>query len=401
MFERKENWMLFLGVQKIIDSGLVAKTGFKPESLTPDRLGKVNIINSRSGKFDDEGINNSDKDIGSDDIGDDRADDLKGDFNSDDNMIGNDGGNDGRSDGGSDEVGDDRADDLKDDFNNDDNVTGNDGGNDGRSDDGLDEVGDDRADDLKDDFNNDDNMKDNDDNGYDNEVNETHTDDEDLNYMKEESIEDENERLKTSPYIFHEEEKEIIPQPPKMQGTKVISQWKIDSMYHKSFSRCSYNQCRWDSNNSLADAVLFKASSVRSWKIEPFPRKPGQRWVFYTIDPAIKNYGLDRKDVAGQFNATSTYQLRSDYSRIFGKLRRVPTPKRNFDKIFDGKQKQVAWFVSHCSTWSKREVYIKRMREIIPVDVFGACGNLTCGESPRRKAEDGEVCLPLLSKHYK
>ncbi|GFR80013.1 alpha-(1,3)-fucosyltransferase C-like [Elysia marginata] len=158
--------------------------------------------------------------------------------------------------------------------------------------------------------------------------------------------------------------------------------------------------CRWEVNNSLADAVLFRAGAIRTWVIKPFPRKPGSRWIMYTNDPAIKNYGLDRDDVGSNFNATSTYQLHSDYPRLFGQLRRVKPPAKDYGRIFDGKTRQIAWFVSHCSTWSKRELYIERMRKIIPVDVFGACGNLTCGASHYR-GNDTNVCLPMLSEHYK
>ncbi|GFR61722.1 alpha-(1,3)-fucosyltransferase C-like [Elysia marginata] len=41
------------------------------------------------------------------------------------------------------------------------------------------------------------------------------------------------------------------------------------------------------------------------------------------------------------------------------------------------------------------------MRKIIPVDIFGACGNLTCAGSQHRKERDKEVCLPMLTDHYK
>ncbi|RUS90662.1 hypothetical protein EGW08_001562 [Elysia chlorotica] len=211
----------------------------------------------------------------------------------------------------------------------------------------------------------------------------------------------ENERLEKSPYIFSEEREKMLRfVTPTMTEMKTISEWQRQTPYTHSFERCRYNMCRWEEDNRLADAVLFRAGAIRTWIIKPFPRKPGSRWIMYTNDPAIKNYGLDRADIGHNINATSTYQLHSDYPRLFGYLRRVKPPSKDYGRIFDGKAREVAWFVSHCSTWSKRELYIERMRKIIPVDVFGACGNLTCGASHYR-GNDTNVCLPMLSEHYK
>ena len=42
------------------------------------------------------------------------------------------------------------------------------------------------------------------------------------------------------------------------------------------------------------------------------------------------------------------------------------------------KTKKVAWFVSHCSTESGRELYVRELQKHIEVDVYGACGPLKC-----------------------
>ncbi|GFO26127.1 alpha-(1,3)-fucosyltransferase c-like [Plakobranchus ocellatus] len=218
---------------------------------------------------------------------------------------------------------------------------------------------------------------------------------------EDEEKEDEFEkyRLENSPYIISPEDEKRLSTPPVMNEMKLISEWKRLIPYKHSFERCRYNMCRWEPNNTLADGVLFRAGAIRTWIIKPFRRKPGQRWILYTNDPAIKSYGLERDDVGHNFNATSTYQLHSDYPRTFGHLQRVTPPKKDYGKIYDGKSRYIAWFVSHCSTWSKRELYVERMRKIIPVDVFGACGNLTCGASHFR-GNDTNVCLPMLSERY-
>ncbi|CAH1800928.1 unnamed protein product [Owenia fusiformis] len=61
-----------------------------------------------------------------------------------------------------------------------------------------------------------------------------------------------------------------------------------------------------------------------------------------------------------------------------------------------GKNKLVAWIVSHCVTNSRREVYVKRLREHIPVDVYGGCGSLTCPDPKNRSA-----CQRHVGANYK
>ena len=57
--------------------------------------------------------------------------------------------------------------------------------------------------------------------------------------------------------------------------------------------------------------------------------------------------------------------------------------------------KLVVWFASHCPTQSRREDYVKELQKYIPVDVYGACGDLTCPKSQRPD------CLRMMSTTYK
>ncbi|KAK6017604.1 hypothetical protein OSTOST_16871 [Ostertagia ostertagi] len=58
--------------------------------------------------------------------------------------------------------------------------------------------------------------------------------------------------------------------------------------------------------------------------------------------------------------------------------------------LINGKTKGAAWFVSHCATNSKREVYVKELKESFPVDVYGGCGHLKCAR--------GGACESMLDK---
>ncbi|CAG5124037.1 unnamed protein product [Candidula unifasciata] len=214
---------------------------------------------------------------------------------------------------------------------------------------------------------------------------------------------EEERRLRQSPFIrFQDFTENTSSSSDVSTSVKLISYFRPDdstTFLPKSFSICQY-KCRYVRNMSRADAVLFQASLIRDNVIPDFYRPPGQRWVFFTSDPAIKQYELERPDVKSQFNWTVTYQLDSDFPSPFGYLQKRKPPVRNYDTVFDRKNKMAAWFVSHCSTWGKRELYVQRMRKIIQVDIFGQCGNLSCGPIHYRM-NDSTQCLPMLTQQYK
>ena len=40
------------------------------------------------------------------------------------------------------------------------------------------------------------------------------------------------------------------------------------------------------------------------------------------------------------------------------------------------KNKTAAWFVSHCATQARRELYVKKLKKHVDVDIYGKCGKL-------------------------
>lgn len=99
------------------------------------------------------------------------------------------------------------------------------------------------------------------------------------------------------------------------------------------------------------------------------------------------------------FNWTVSYRWDSDIPYPYGYFMKQTPPQLpkhvDFPKT---KTKKVAWFVSHCDTFSKREVYVKELAKYIDVDVYGRCGNLTCSHQNK----DGEKdCLVMVEKDYK
>jgi alpha-1,3-fucosyltransferase len=62
--------------------------------------------------------------------------------------------------------------------------------------------------------------------------------------------------------------------------------------------------------------------------------------------------------------------------------------------IIKQKSKTAAWFVSNCFSNNEREKLAKRLEEFIDVDVYGACGPLTCQTA-------SDKCDEVLDTDYK
>ena len=60
----------------------------------------------------------------------------------------------------------------------------------------------------------------------------------------------------------------------------------------------------------------------------------------------------------------------------------------------------VAWMVSHCPSYSKREEYVRQLQQHIQVDVYGKCGTLSC---PRNGTLDisSRECYEMIENKYK
>ena len=58
-------------------------------------------------------------------------------------------------------------------------------------------------------------------------------------------------------------------------------------------------------------------------------------------------------------------------------------------------KKLALWIVGHCETSSRREKYVAELQKYMPVDVYGACGNLTAS-----KDQDKETKLIQEYKFY-
>lgn len=104
------------------------------------------------------------------------------------------------------------------------------------------------------------------------------------------------------------------------------------------------------------------------------------------------------------FNWTHTYRRDSDIWEPWGMMNQIaPYPKdvdqmiedmKNDDSITFTKLKSVAWFVSNCGPKSGRDRFIRELQKYITVDIYGACGTLSC---PRHQSEE---CWNMVERDY-
>ncbi|GFO00633.1 alpha-(1,3)-fucosyltransferase [Plakobranchus ocellatus] len=170
---------------------------------------------------------------------------------------------------------------------------------------------------------------------------------------------------------------------------------------------CS-RKCKFSANSSQArsaDAVIvFSHDHILGRTSIDLTKSMGQTWVFFAVEsPPYSNVNsLGHAKFRQKFNWTMTYRQDSDIFFGYFKMKKKSTPASSAERsrqtqerkqLFAKKSKMVAWFVSHCETDSKREIYVNELKKYIQVDVYGACGKLQCGTWPE--------CDAMVSKDYK
>ena len=156
---------------------------------------------------------------------------------------------------------------------------------------------------------------------------------------------------------------------------------------------CPVQNCRvTEDRNMLAEAhaVVFEGSFLD----EGLKKRPGQIWILFLLESPENTASLKAAGV--MYNWTATYRLDSTINTPYERFvpyanATEPLPPRNYAK---GKTKMVAWFVSNCGAVNRRGNYAAELAKYVQVDVYGACGNLTCLRHQNK-------CNQMLSEDYK
>jgi alpha-1,3-fucosyltransferase len=142
----------------------------------------------------------------------------------------------------------------------------------------------------------------------------------------------------------------------------------------------------------------------------PQNRSLHQRYVFWLLESADWTEALDTKPLGHFFNWTLTYRWDSDMVMRYGYVRptgNVPlhlsddqmkellsNQKVNYATT---KTKMAAWMVSNCGSHSSRNEMVNIIKKYIQVDVYGACGTMSC---PKEVGVDNssEDCRDMVGK---
>ena len=210
-----------------------------------------------------------------------------------------------------------------------------------------------------------------------------------------------------------------VIRPPAIRTNKTILIWDIRHhidfqvlIDRNHFSQCPIKECSFVEERTMsalhqADAVIFNVPPLRldDIPIDPF-RRQEQRYIFLSPEPPVLFAEQQIAKFNHIFNWTMSYRLDSDIPYLYGEVTPHSTPppfvnqpvKTNKDKT-----KLVAWFVSHCSTQSRREAYVDQLSRYISVDIYGACSNqpsLQCGHNETTHLSD-DSCYDMLERNYK
>ena len=169
---------------------------------------------------------------------------------------------------------------------------------------------------------------------------------------------------------------------------------------HQPFleAKCPVHTCRTTNDRKQvekADAIVFHGP-----RIDGFPppvRRPGQIYVYVQQEPHYSMSTEEMPAFQGYFNLTITHRTDSDihipYGRVvFDEASIKPKPIHVNPK---SRHKTVVWAVSHCSTPSRREWYMKELQKYIDIDVYGACGDMECSK------DDYLYCFAQFEKEYR
>ena len=170
------------------------------------------------------------------------------------------------------------------------------------------------------------------------------------------------------------------------------------------FIDCAPYKCRVTNNlsdHAIADAVLFHVFYMSSGVI-PRHAHPRQVFVFLDFESQSRTYYLKYRSspfafLNDYYNITMTFRDHPDtdiYVPYGTYVDRDPdssdSPLPSIENI-KNKQLYVVWIVSNCHAPSSRMAYYSELSKHIPVDVYGKCGNKTCGDG----------CYTNISRDYR
>jgi len=178
-----------------------------------------------------------------------------------------------------------------------------------------------------------------------------------------------------------------------------INGWTSEGLKCGLKNLCIFTKDRNALNES--SAVVFHWIDLIAYPKVVFPkyRRNNQRWILFSQIPPVyekKKFKSRLMDLDNKINWTMTYRSDSD---IFVSLisKKFDTLKSERLISLNYKPKQCATVMKHCQTDSRREKYIKELKNFIEIDVYGNCSD------SKNDCLDLELkdCYSLIEKGYK
>ncbi len=178
--------------------------------------------------------------------------------------------------------------------------------------------------------------------------------------------------------------------------------------------------CVYSSNKSLfesADAILFhladmpleedndsdndNASPAYSYWPPSTSRRREQRFVLFSFESPSRTEDVDLRPFKRYFNLTMSYRSDSDIWFPYGYFGKSMSEDGDNDQLTAGanKSRLLLWFSSNCKTHGHRELVVNKLRNLIPVDVFGRCSKDVTKRFACPKHASSE-CETLLAEQY-
>lgn len=181
---------------------------------------------------------------------------------------------------------------------------------------------------------------------------------------------------------------------------KNLQPWMKCEYYADKFNQAIIRQ-----SHAVLFHALYMRHSRKQFKGLLEYRRTDQKWIFFETEAPTNmwNFANASSHFWQLFNLTSTFTSDSNIPLNHHKL--ICVPKENLKpsgiNYMANKTKMAAWFVSHCNTASKREVYVEELQKYIDVDIFGKCGNETICHKSMEMGRRSRCMRELITNNYK
>ena len=160
---------------------------------------------------------------------------------------------------------------------------------------------------------------------------------------------------------------------------------------------CLVQNCEFSSKVSdvlKADTVVVKSD----FGVGQYSKMttPNQVWVMYQLESPYHSSSFNQ--LAKRTNWTATYRrdsvLVAPYEKFVPYKDVAYLPDKPPKNYAQNKTKLAAWFVTNCYARNGRSQYVEELQKHMNVDIYGACGQLSC---PRSSSK----CYDMLKTDYK